>query len=68
MIIRETCKTRKILIDAFLKRFTLSEKEVTVITSPNSIIGQEFFDALKHLQQIHGDCDTLLITENQRAG
>ncbi|RGB24939.1 oligomeric Golgi complex subunit 6 [Rhizophagus diaphanus] len=65
---RETCKTRKILIDAFLKRFTLSEKEVTVITSPNSIIGQEFFDALKHLQQIHGDCDTLLITENQRAG
>ncbi|CAG8593279.1 16308_t:CDS:10 [Rhizophagus irregularis] len=50
------------------QRFTLSEKEVTVITSPNSIIGQEFFDALKHLQQIHGDCDTLLITENQRAG
>jgi len=65
---RETCKTRKILIDAFLKRFTLSEKEVTVIKSSDSIIGQEFFDALKHLQQIHGDCDALLITENQRAG
>ncbi|CAG8601106.1 9616_t:CDS:10 [Ambispora leptoticha] len=65
---RETCKTRKILIDAFLQRFTLSEKEIFVLSSGDSVIGSEFFDALKHLQQIHGDCDALLITENQRAG
>ncbi|CAG8552284.1 10454_t:CDS:10 [Ambispora gerdemannii] len=65
---RETCKTRKILIDAFLQRFTLSEKEIFVLSSGDSEIGLEFFDALKHLQQIHGDCDALLITENQRAG
>ena len=68
IFIRETCKTRKIFIDAFLERFTLSEKEVTVLTSPDSEIGSGFFDALNHLQQIHGDCDKLLITENQRAG
>ncbi|CAI2179170.1 15482_t:CDS:10 [Funneliformis geosporum] len=65
---RETCKIRKILIDAFLKRFTLSEKEILVLTSLDSEVGIEFFDALRHLQQIHGDCDALLITENQRAG
>lgn len=51
-----------------MKRFTLSEKEIIILTSPDSEIKLEFFDALKHLQQIHGDCDALLITENQRAG
>ena len=60
--------TLLILIDAFLERFTLSEKEVVILTSPDSEIGPEFFDALNHLQQIHGACDALLITENQRAG
>ncbi|CAG8691470.1 23992_t:CDS:10, partial [Dentiscutata erythropus] len=65
---RESCKTRKILIDAFLGKFTLSEKEVATLFSPDSGIGPGFFEVLKHLQQIHSDCDALLITENQRAG
>ncbi|CAG8701845.1 12672_t:CDS:10, partial [Acaulospora morrowiae] len=65
---RETCKTRKILIDAFLERFTLSEKEVSLLSSPEAEITPEFFEALKHLQRIHRDCESLLITENQRAG
>ncbi|RHZ69762.1 hypothetical protein Glove_279g34 [Diversispora epigaea] len=65
---RETCKTRKVLIDAFLERFTLSEKEVSILSSSESEICPDFFRALKHLQQIHGDCESLLITENQRAG
>ena len=51
-----------------MDRFTLSEKEVVILTSLDSEIGPEFFDALNHLQKIHEDCDTLLITENQRAG
>ncbi|RIB16037.1 component of oligomeric golgi complex 6 [Gigaspora rosea] len=65
---RESCKIRKILIDAFLEKFTLSEKEVATLSSPDAEIGPEFFEVLKHLQQIHSDCDALLITENQRAG
>ncbi|KAG9307314.1 hypothetical protein G9A89_017142 [Geosiphon pyriformis] len=65
---REKCQERKILVDAFLKRFTLSEKEVALLSTTSGEIGPEFFDALKHLQQIHADCDALLITENQRAG
>ncbi|CAG8755962.1 5819_t:CDS:2, partial [Acaulospora colombiana] len=43
-------------------------KEVSVLSSSESEIGSEFFEALKHLQQIHRDCESLLITENQRAG
>ena len=59
---------RKMLIDAFLDRFTCSEKEITILTSLDVEIGPEFFEALNHLQKIYSDCDALLITENQRAG
>ncbi|CAG8527849.1 660_t:CDS:10 [Paraglomus brasilianum] len=65
---RENCKMRKMLIDAFLDRFTCSEKEITILTSLDVEIGPEFFEALNHLQKIYSDCDALLITENQRAG
>ncbi|RUS17455.1 oligomeric Golgi complex subunit 6 [Endogone sp. FLAS-F59071] len=64
----KACETRKIIIDAFLERFTLSNAEVAVLCSPSAAVGSEFFDALKHLQQIHGDCKALLISEHQKAG
>lgn len=66
--ISKACETRKIIIDAFLERFTLSNAEVAVLCSPSAAVGSEFFDALKHLQQIHGDCKALLISEHQKAG
>ncbi|RIB16032.1 hypothetical protein C2G38_2091959 [Gigaspora rosea] len=49
---RKSCKIRKILIDAFLEKFTLSEKEVATLSSPDAG---------------NNDCDALLITKNQRA-
>jgi conserved oligomeric Golgi complex subunit 6 len=52
----------------FLKRFTLSPKEVTVLSSISEPLNHGFFEALEHLQQIHRDCKILLVAENQRAG
>ncbi|KAJ3056818.1 Golgi transport complex subunit 6 [Rhizophlyctis rosea] len=62
------CKVRKTIADAFLARFTLSDEEVTVLTSMSAPVGSQFFEALKHLQQINEDCKALLITEHQKAG
>ena len=62
------CKVRKTIADAFLARFTLSDDEVTLLTSISAPVGSQFFEALKHLQQINEDCKALLITEHQKAG
>ncbi|KAI8815398.1 oligomeric complex COG6-domain-containing protein, partial [Cladochytrium replicatum] len=60
--------SRKLIAEAFLQRFTLSDKEVAALTSPSVGVGNDFFDALKQLQQINDECKALLVTENQTAG
>ncbi|KAG0220881.1 hypothetical protein BGX31_010441, partial [Mortierella sp. GBA43] len=57
-------------MDAFSERFLLSESEVTILCSTSTAmdVNPAFFDALQHLENIHADCNALLITEHQRAG
>ncbi len=55
-------------MEAFLDRFTLSESEITILCSTAMDVTPSFFDALEHLENIHADCNALLITEHQRAG
>ncbi|KAJ3155200.1 Golgi transport complex subunit 6 [Geranomyces variabilis] len=62
------CSVRKSIVDVFLRRFTLTDAEVAVLTAPSQQVGIEFFDALKHLERISDDCKALLVTEHQEAG
>ncbi|RKO87918.1 oligomeric Golgi complex subunit 6 [Blyttiomyces helicus] len=62
------CQIRKSVVDVFLARFTLTDEEILVLTQPLRPVGPEFFESLKHLQQINDDCKALLITEHQKAG
>ncbi|KAG0256026.1 Golgi transport complex subunit 6 [Mortierella polycephala] len=62
------CLVRQTIMEAFLDRFTLSESEITILCSTAMEVTPAFFDALEHLENIHADCNALLITEHQRAG
>ncbi|KAF9169273.1 Golgi transport complex subunit 6, partial [Mortierella sp. AD010] len=62
------CQVRQTILEAFLDRFTLSESEITILCSTAMEVTPAFFDALEHLENIHADCNALLITEHQRAG
>ncbi|KAF9981203.1 Golgi transport complex subunit 6 [Modicella reniformis] len=62
------CLVRQTIMEAFLERFTLSESEITILCSTAMDVNPAFFDALEHLENIHADCNALLITEHQRAG
>ena len=66
--IRERSKVQKTIVEAFLERFTLSDAQISVLTSPKDAVGPEYFKALKRLQQINDDCKALLITDRQQAG
>ncbi|KAG0163844.1 Golgi transport complex subunit 6 [Apophysomyces sp. BC1034] len=62
------CATRILIVDSFLEKFTLSDDEIRILCSSSVHISDEFFDALAHLQQIHNDCQLLLMTNHQQAG
>ncbi|KAF9913844.1 Golgi transport complex subunit 6 [Lobosporangium transversale] len=62
------CQVRQTIMEAFLERFTLSESEITILCSTAMDVTPSFFNALEHLENIHEDCNALLITEHQRAG
>ncbi|KAF9586133.1 Golgi transport complex subunit 6 [Lunasporangiospora selenospora] len=62
------CEVRQTILEAFLERFTLSESEITILCSTAMDVTPAFFEALEHLEEIHADCNALLITEHQRAG
>ncbi|CAO3673791.1 unnamed protein product [Umbelopsis vinacea] len=65
---RSACDTQRIIIDSFLKTFMLSDEEIDILCSSSAPVDAQFFKALEHLQQVHGDCRLLLMTEHQKAG
>ncbi|KAI8337720.1 oligomeric Golgi complex subunit 6-like protein [Chlamydoabsidia padenii] len=64
----EANETRAVIAQRFLEKFTLNEDEIHCLTSSSTPVDNTFFDALAHLQQIHGDCKLLLMTAHQKAG
>lgn len=64
----EQLANKKLIADAFLKRFVLSDDEKKLLTTNAEVVDQRFFDALRHLQQIRDDCQVLLVNDNQTTG
>ncbi|KAL9102523.1 MAG: hypothetical protein Q9163_002332 [Psora crenata] len=65
---KKELETEGQLLQAFNKHFVVSEEELSVLTSTASPADDTFFAVLARLKQIHGDCQILLGSENQRLG
>lgn len=65
-----SAQLRSQIINLFLTRFTLSEVELSALTSRDIAVGQPVFDALDKVERIRKDCYTLLGGEEgtQQAG
>ncbi|KAK6099385.1 Golgi transport complex subunit 6 [Batrachochytrium dendrobatidis] len=64
----EQASYRKVVVDALLERFTLSDTEIRLLATSSETVNTAFFAALSRVQNIQTDCQTLLIGENQRLG
>ena len=59
------------VVASFLSKFELTPKELQVLIGPggrNTVIDDDFFNAMERVKQIHEDCKVLLRTSQQRAG
>jgi len=61
-------ETKEALLKAFTEHFVVSEKDVDILTSSAEPVDDRFFRILNRVKKIHGDCEVLLSSENQRAG
>lgn len=59
-------RRRQELVGSFLGTYQLLPEEVTALQG--DVISEEFFAALRHVQEIHANCKSLLRTHHQRAG
>lgn len=63
---RASAQLRATLITLFLTRFTLSETELSALTSRDIVVGQPVFDALDRVEAIRRDCRALLGGEQEK--
>jgi hypothetical protein len=65
---KEEVETKQRLLDAFNKHFIVDDEELSTLTSSSEPVNDQFFQTLARVKQIHGDCEVLLGSENQRLG
>lgn len=65
---QKTTDSQRLLLDLFLKRFTLTEEEVEVVTSRSSPISKKFFAAMDRLESIREECSSLLEGGSEAGG
>lgn len=65
---KKDTETKQHLLDAFSKHFMVPEEDILILTSAEEPIGEQFFDVLARVRQVHHDCELLLGGENQRLG
>ncbi|KXN84526.1 Conserved oligomeric Golgi complex subunit 6 [Leucoagaricus sp. SymC.cos] len=57
---RKEVEDKKSIIDLFLARFTLTEKEIEIIKSRDTPIGLRFFQTMDKTEKIRDDCRVLM--------
>ncbi|KAL4874524.1 oligomeric Golgi complex subunit 6 [Aspergillus karnatakaensis] len=65
---KQEAETKQHLLGAFTKHFIVSDEELSILTSVEEPINDEFFDVLSRVKQVHRDCEALLGAENDRLG
>ena len=62
---------RQAIAAVFLRRFTLSDREIRAMTSRESPVNRELFDAIERTERIRDDCRVLMsgdAAEEAKAG
>lgn len=54
---------KEAIVTVFLRRFTLSEKEIRAMNSREVPVGRDLFDAIERTETIRQDCRVLLSGE-----
>ncbi|CAL9776642.1 unnamed protein product [Musa acuminata subsp. burmannicoides] len=62
----ELTTQRQEIVSCFLRDYQLSNDEINALREEE--LGENFFKALVHVQEIHANCKILLRTHHQRAG
>ena len=65
---RDQIGTKHTILSAFQKAFTLPDEQVLILTSVTEPVDQSFFQVFDKVKSIHSNCQSLLTTENHRAG
>ena len=65
---REQIGTKHTMLSAFQKCFTLPEEQILYLTSASEPVDEKFFAAFDRVKTIHSSCQSLLTTDNSRAG
>lgn len=65
---RQQTERKQELLGAFTKHFTLSEDEISALTSTADPVKDDFFHALARVKRIHDDSQVLLGSEDQQLG
>jgi hypothetical protein len=65
---QKDAQAKEVLLSAFAAHFVVPEEEIVVLTSSAEPVDDEFFRVLRKVKRIHGDCELLLASENQRVG
>jgi conserved oligomeric Golgi complex subunit 6 len=56
------------ILSAFQKSFTVPEDEIRILTSSDSPVDERFFEIFQRVKSIYSNCQSLLTTDNNRAG
>jgi len=65
---RDQIATKHTILSAFQKTFTLPEEQIAILTSPSEPVDDKFFQVFDKVKTIHSNCQSLLTTDNNRAG
>jgi conserved oligomeric Golgi complex subunit 6 len=65
---RNQIGSKHTILSAFQKSFTLPEEQIDILTSATEPVDERFFQVFDKVKTIHGNCQSLLTTDNNRAG
>jgi conserved oligomeric Golgi complex subunit 6 len=56
------------ILSAFQQSFTLPDEEISILTTASEPVDERFFEIFQRVKSIHSNCQSLLTTDNNRAG
>ena len=65
---RDQIGTKHMILSAFQKSFTLPDEQIALLTSVSEPVDEKFFEIFDRVRTIHSNCQSLLTTDNNRAG
>lgn len=65
---KATIESKQVLLTAFSNHFILPDDEIAILEGGAEPIGDRFFQILRNVKRIHGDCQVLLASGNERVG